>query len=357
MDRENVNDAPDGAPAPETAAETPLGDGSPETGGEGLVETALKSLADLGPAPDAEAPAEGGEAEDAEGETDGEAGEEAPGDAGPQAPQDDAKGPETDDGNNWLSSKEFAALPKKAQSRIRELDRKAKEGRERVDQLTPLADGMTKLVDYCSEHSITNDEFSELMEFGAALKSGDFARAYEILQPRLTVLQEAVGATLPADLRDAVETGDMTEDRAKAIAKERASAKSTEIRAQRAEGRLQQETQNRAHQQALDDVRTAVADTVAALAREDRGYQEISAEVVAEISRLRSLGVTPDSPEKARQIVREAYSTVRARRPLPKGTMPRPGSNSSTPRTSRTVDPRTVTDMDVALDALRSFQG
>lgn len=343
---------------PETAVETPSGDGRPETGEEGLVEAALKSLDDLGPAPDAEAPAEGEDAEgEADGEDAGEAGEEAPGDAGQQRPEETAKGPDKGDGDNWLSSKEFAALPPKAQARIRELTRKEREGREKVESLTPMAEGMTRLVDYCSEHGITNDEFTELMDFGAALKSGDFARAYEILQPRLTVLQEAVGATLPADLREAVDVGDMTEERAKAIAKERASAKSTEIRAQRAEGRLQQESQQRERQQTLAAIQNAVADEVAALAREDRGYQDISADVVTEIQRLRSLGVTANTEEQARKIVREAHRIVRSRTPSPKPTIPRPGSNTSTPRTSRNVDPRTVSDMDVAMDALRSFRG
>lgn len=338
------------------------GEGSPETGGEAPIDVGLKALEELGDPPtEPKTPAEGdeatdGEAAEADEETDTEGAEAS--EPEPEAEPETAGEPQDKpDKSNWLSSEEFKALPRKAQDRIRGLDRERKTLREQVEALQPQAESLTQLSDFCREHDLSNDDFTKLMTFGAAMKAGEFSQAWEILQPYVETLQVAVGQTLPGDLREAVDNGDMTEDAAKRVAQQRAEAQKAEIRATRAETRQQEFETQRQQQQRLEAIRGKVQETVAKLEADDKGFGEIRQDVVAEIQRLRKLGVPVESEAQAEKIVREAYDTVRARvRPKP-STMPRPGSSSRPARTTRQRDPNQVSDLEVAMEALNEVSG
>lgn len=92
---------------------------------------------------------------------------------------------------------------------------------------------------------VTPQEQHVVTEFAIATKS-DPNRALAIIKPIYETLQNIVGEVLPADLREAVERGEMTEDAARRLNKAEAS------------GRIEQRRATMANK-AVEDTRTAEA--------------------------------------------------------------------------------------------------
>jgi hypothetical protein len=110
--------------------------------------------------------------------------------------------------------------------------------RER-DDLKADATQFRKVTAFCEQHGVSAAEAAEALTLVAAVKN-DPRKAYEGLAPIVDHLREALGLTLPADLKNEVEIGAITEDRAKELARARADKALADRRAEGADRRAEE---------------------------------------------------------------------------------------------------------------------
>jgi hypothetical protein len=85
------------------------------------------------------------------------------------------------------------------------------------------------IVNYCQENNISAQDFNRALEVQAAISRGDAEGALKMLLPVVDALQGMTGGKLPPDLQAAVDSGDMSTDYAKRLAKAEARVKYGEV--------------------------------------------------------------------------------------------------------------------------------
>ncbi len=131
--------------------------------------------------------------------------------------------------------------------RFQEVVAKRNEIETKLKEYEPLAAQHQRIVEYCGQNSITQEQFSQGLEI-IALMNTDPAKALEKLAPLYNELQGFVGNKLPEDLQKDVDAGDLPLTRAKEIAQLRAQSKFGENRskqtAEQAKARQEREFQS-----------------------------------------------------------------------------------------------------------------
>ncbi len=113
--------------------------------------------------------------------------------------------------------------------RFQEVYKKGQEAETKLKEYEPLATQHQRIVEYCGQNNITQEQFSQGLEI-IALMNTDPAKALEKLAPLYNDLQGFVGNKLPEDLQKDVDAGDLPLARAKEIAQLRAQSKFGEVR-------------------------------------------------------------------------------------------------------------------------------
>ncbi len=143
----------------------------------------------------------------------------------------------------------------------------------------------------------------------AAQFNNDPAAALETLKAKMTGLQQFTGETLPGDLQERVDTGEIDQRDAQEIVRQRNENTLLRRRQEEAEQRQQQEGQQRAAQQVQASMAQSANQVQKELAARDpdfdRKYPWIEKELKLLIQQDR-----PANAEQAAQLVRRAHQTV-----------------------------------------------
>lgn len=108
--------------------------------------------------------------------------------------------------------------------RFQQVIQERNEVREQMRDIQPKAELHDRLVKFCQDNQLTDDDYVQAMEIAALLKN-DPQQAWEKLKPIVEGLGVLSGDKLPDDLAKDVEEGALTMERAKEIATLRAQTK------------------------------------------------------------------------------------------------------------------------------------
>lgn len=288
---------------------------------ESVVAAALTQDA---PKPDAEAKAEGETpAGDTQPKTEGdkstpEANAEGEGDELPDDPTDE----------------ELADLRAKPRKRIAKLLSQRNAARRELEALQPDAQNYRAIRTYMAETGLVNEDVANLFKFGAHLKTGNFEEAFKIAEPFFRVILEGTGRAIPQDLRGRVDSGEMTEDAARLVARERMARAAAEQRVQATETKVNEDRAT-AHVQAIQ---TATAEWEASVRATDLDF-DLKAEAMKRfaVALVAEKGLPKNAQEAvayAKQAYADATEFLRAARPAPKPSRPAPSPGTSSPRSA-----------------------
>lgn len=243
---------------------------------------------------------------------------------------------------------EIKALKPKVQRRVQQLLSQRNESRRERDALKPDAESFQQIRNFMQVNSLQDSEVAELFEIGAALKSGDPTRLAQFLDRVMPTIQgvlEATGRSVPRDLREQVNNGELSEDAAKRLGQERYGRLAAEERARRTDQQVQ--TQNQT--QATATIRNAVADWQTQARRLDPDF-DLKADAMKRAAQamVAEKGL-PQTPEQAVEYAKAAYVEVNSwmsrAKPAPKPTKPAPASGPSANRTGLTPQANSLTDI------------
>lgn len=224
--------------------------------------------------------------------------------------KDGDKGSETDD----LTEEELARLKPKTRKRIENLTAARRERDGRIAELEPKATQFDKVVTFIENAGLSTQEVNDGFEVMRLLKK-DLPGAYQRLKPIVDQLEQVLGVQMPADLRTAVEQGQITEAHAKELAQTRSKAalstQALQNRDQEDESRRQQD----AHQEQQGRVRTAIVEWEKSKVGSDPDWKPKQARVmeIVQLETLRREKADPTfawTPDAAIKFADEALKRV-----------------------------------------------
>jgi hypothetical protein len=312
------------APSPQPSAETPAEAG---TSKESLLDAVLKVVpatteSDVLAPTDAEAPPEAIE---------------------PDSQQAEPEEPETDD--DEPPPEAAPAIRKK----INKLLKQRRELRDQLSQLQAPAEIGSELEQFAKVNDLSGEDIAGTLRIAAMLRHGDYQSFYQAIAPFVRTAQEYLGVVLPRDLADQVQQGQMSEQAAKAYARQRFDGQRSQFELKATE----QAHQRQQVQAVQSDVQRAVSSFELRLSASDPDYKAKAPSVRrAAQALLFERGGTISSVQEALDITRTAYDEVnrqmRAFQPVPRATHPQPNGASQTP--SARAAPKTL--MEAALQGL-----
>lgn len=255
------------------------------------------------------------------------------------------------------TEEELAQSTPKAAKRIRQLLNERFQLREQVKGLDAEAQISRSLKTYLQTHDIAKEDFQLTLDLAAAMRRGDFRSFLEGVGPYVQLATEALGLTLPNDLQQSVARGQMTADAASAMSRERYARALAEQNATRLTQQQQFQTRQHNGAELSRSVEQAVTAWENQIRTSDPDYGRKEATVRNFLWAVIQEKGTPQSPEHAVEIAREAYeranNTLRDFAPAPKPTRMTP---SSIGRTAAGARPEPKTLMEAALLGLERAQ-
>jgi len=292
----------------------------------------------------AEGDGQGGEADeeaDGQSEEDGKStstGDEAGSETQKQADGDDDAEP---------SKEELAAMTPNARNRIQKLAGQSKVLRQQVTELQPDATNYRQLRTFMDRESLTDDHVVELLKLGADLQSGDPKRLkafVDRVNPTMRMALEAIGAAVPQDLSGRVDSGEMTEEAARELARVRFERDVATTHAHRAT--TQADSQAAAQTRAA--VHQAVANWHQQTAQSDPDFElklDVMKRTAQAIVAERGHPRTPQEAVEFAQLAHnEATALVRRVQPSRAPTRPTPNGNTSVNRSGVKASPTSLQD-------------
>jgi hypothetical protein len=243
-----------------------------------------------------------------------------------------------------LTDAELAELKKqpKNHKRVSQLLKQRAELRQEQSKLEPDATSFRQIRDYMSKNQIGDADAAAMFEFGAHLKAGRFEDAFRIVAPFMQVILEATGRALPKDLREKVDTGELTEEVAQSVVRDRYGRVISEQRATQAEQQVQQVQTT----QTVEAIQTAAKNWEVQTRSKDPDF-DLKVGPMADFAKALVLerGL-PKNPQEATQYAQAAYEKatnfLRAARPAPKATAMTPSSGASQPRSGSAPTPSSL---------------
>lgn len=237
---------------------------------------------------------------------------------------------------------EMADLRPKVQKRITKLLSQRNQYRRELEAFKPDAENFRQIRTFMDQNGIADEDAAQLFKFGAHLRSGRFDEALAIAAPFMQVILEATGRAIPNDLRGRVDTGEMTEDAAKLVSRERYARVLSEQKAAQTQGEVQKIRQD-AH---VQSIQTATADWEATTRANDADF-DLKADAMRDFARaLVAERGLPKNAEEAVEYAKIAHTKatnfLRAARPAPKATRPAPSSGASQSRAAASPGPTSL---------------
>jgi hypothetical protein len=234
-----------------------------------------------------------------------------------------------------LPDADFKALPPPVRKTFVEL-------RKLVKTLRPDAERGTALSRYLAESGVSPEEFVQLQDAGALIKRDPMA-ARKILLDKVAEIDRVTGLTLPDDLQQEVESGYVSEDRARELSQLRA-------RAARAEETVAQDRQVAQQHALLRDVTSWEAEMRRVDADFARKLPDIQSRVRLAVLERERTGQPVATGAEAVKIAQDAYDGINQMiasfAPPRVSTRPTPSSAASAPATS--PQPRTLIEAAMA---------
>jgi hypothetical protein len=255
------------------------------------------------------------------------------------------KGSDEAELSDEVSEEELRSYKGKPQKRIKQLLSQRNEYRRELEGLKPDADEYRKIKTFMDTNALVPDEVAGLLQAGADLKSGQperLQRFLQLVQPLVDQVLELTGQTVPADLKPKVEQGEMTEDAAKTVARERAGRIAAE-NAAKAAGQQVQQTQQAT---VAAGIRNAVAGWEQQVRQSDPDFGKKAAAMARTARALVAERGQPKTPDEAVALAKAAYDEVtgwlKSVQPAPKPTQAAPSSGQSASRSGMSTAPKTL---------------
>lgn len=254
--------------------------------------------------------------DDASATTDSAKGADADGDTSKKS---DVNG-DDDDLPDDPTDEELAGFRRPVQKRVKKLLAQRNEARRALAELEPDAHNFRELRSFMSQNNLVDEDTRQLLAFGAHLRSGRYDEAFALAAPFMQVIMEGSGRAIPADLRERVENGEITDEMARQVAKERHARIIATERAERTEQQVQQQVSV----ELANRIRKTTADWEAQTRRTDPDF-DLKAQAMRRFAvALVAEKGPPLSEEKALEYAQKAYldatEFLNAARPKPKPT-------------------------------------
>lgn len=283
----------------------------------------------------------------------------AKGDKGDAAPakadeKSDATAENGDDNQNDddPSEDDLKALRPNVQKRVKKLLHQRNEARREAEGLRGEAEEYRNIRTFVDQNNLEDSEVADLFKFGAMVKSTDPAqldKALELVMPIVRNLMVATGRSVPDDLRAKVDSGELTEEMARQVGKERfksASAQRTAARTQQQFEQREAAAQTEAQQRTAQTIREAVGAWHESIKGSDPDFGKKADAMQAAARQIVAERGQPKTPDEAVQYAKDAYAKANewlgASRPAPKATRPTPGNGSNGSRAAVTPQPTTL---------------
>jgi hypothetical protein len=256
-----------------------------------------------------------------------------------------------------VSADELAKYSQTAKRRINKLAKQRQKlaGEvQRLKTLEPSAQAADQVTKYLRDNDISRDDFLMTLELASAMRRGDFRTFYEGVKPYVKLAEEYLGLSLPPDLQQQVQQGQMTTQAAALYSRERmdrAMAQSNAARQQQLHQQFAQSTQTQQEQQQKQYLATQVRDTVNAweqqIMRSDPDYAAKQPAVQDTMWAVVREQGPPQSTDHAIAIATEALRRVNQRyQAWAPQRRPTSRTPSSTGRTAGvTPEPKTLHDV------------
>ncbi len=198
---------------------------------------------------------------------------------------------------------------------------------------------------FMQENDLRAQDVAEALTIAAKFNS-DPAGALEDLKEKMSGLQQFTGETLPADLQERVETGEIDQRDAQEIVRQRNENALLRQRQQQTEQRQQQESRQRTVQQAQESMAQSANQAQQDLAARDPDFDRKLPWIEKELKLLIQTH-RPSNAEQAAQLVREAHQTVSRdlEKLIPRRQVrPGPSSQSAGGASSSTPEPQSMAE-------------
>lgn len=281
-----------------------------------------------------------------------------PGSAEPQSKETDGAGSEEELSED-PSKEEMDRYHSRTRKRIDKLLEQRNAARDQITTLQGQAQIADGLRNYLATNDIAKEDFSMLLDLGAALRRGDWATFYRGVAPYVELAEEALGVRLPKDLQEQVQHGHLTAEAARNFSRERyarmlaeANAAKTADRATFAAQHMQQESAARQVEALKGAINGAVQAWEASVRQTDPDYAHKQDAVKNLLWSVVNERGAPQTPEQAVEIAKEAYRRANemasrfAPKPRPTAQVP---SSISRPQQG-TAEPKSL--MEAAMQGL-----
>jgi hypothetical protein len=192
------------------------------------------------------------------------------------------------------------ALPFHKHPRFQEVIKERASFKQKVDELTPVAQRAQAIDDYCQKHGVTNEEFNSAVEMAALLRTNP-SKGLETLRGYVEALEVSMGNKLPTDLQNEVDAGTLSLERAKELTAARVKSQGLEHTSKRTEAQIAQERQANITSAVNDwDKQKRTSDVAY-----DKKYPLIEKAFIAACSLT-----PPRTPQEAIQLAEKAYTEV-----------------------------------------------
>lgn len=249
------------------------------------------------------------------------------------------------------SEEELKGYNPKVQKRIRKLLSQRNEFRRTAEGLNEDAGHYRNIRQFMSESRLEDGEVAELFKVGRLLKGNDIAgyeEALNIVLPIAQQLLEWTGRSVPTDLREKVENGELTED----AAREMAAARS---RATVAERKATEVTKTAAAQQQVQQTSAMQSAIQTAVSTWEQRVQASDPDFGLKTEAMRNAALAlvaergrPKNPEEAVKFAQDAYDRVsnwfKSARPKQQPSRPAPGNGQTGTRAGLAPAPKSLQD-------------
>lgn len=170
---------------------------------------------------------------------------------------------------------------------------------------------------FLDDSGLAREEAADGLRLMALVKT-DPVKAWAELRPWVEGVIRAAGEVLPDDIRAMVDQGQMTQEAAMILSRERARSNSVEARQSFAEQRAARQRQSETDRQAQAVVAQRM--TAAQAWEDDRRVKDPNFDtklplIIDEVKKLQAMGWVPQTEEAVAEQLRRAYASVNARVP------------------------------------------
>jgi len=208
---------------------------------------------------------------------------------------------------------DYSDVPFHKHPRFKGLLEAKKAADEKVQEYEPVVQEHNAIRTFMKKNDLSVTEVSELLDMGAMLKL-DPRKAREELVAIVHDLDNTLGYTLPADLQEKVDSGEMSEEAATELSVTRADKHMSDARAQASQQRVATVEQTTAVNTLRTAIQTSVADWGKDIRTKDADYAKKEPFVVDRFKALvMEAGGALSTADQALSLVKQAYKEVNER--------------------------------------------